>query len=103
MVRVSLRIRMRPHKRDEALNAIDALAERMRHAPGCSRCALLTEVEDHNSVALESEWTDMKSAEAFFDSRELQILRGIRILLRDEPLIVLDDVRERVTRMIGRS
>jgi hypothetical protein len=36
----------------------------------------------------------------FFNSREFQIFKGIRILLRDEPVIVLDEVRCRVTRLL---
>jgi len=101
MLRASLRLRMRPYKRAEALTAIDALAERMRQFVGCGRCAVFADVDDWNSVALESEWADLQSADQFFESREFQIFRGIRILLRDEPLVVLDDVRERVTRMVG--
>ena len=37
------------------------------------------------------------AAEAFFGSREFQIFKGVRILMREEPFIVLDDVRARVT------
>ena len=47
-----------------------------------------------------SEWNEPEHADAFFSSREFQIFKGIRILLRDEPYIVLDDVRTRLTRMM---
>jgi hypothetical protein len=44
-----------------------------------------------------------ENAEAFFSSRDFQIFKGIRILLRDEPVIVFDDVRSRVTRLMRSS
>ena len=75
----------------------------MRQAPGCRRCRLLVDTEDPNAFTLASEWLSPHTAESFFDSREFQIFRGIRILLREEPLLVLDEVRERVTRLIRAS
>jgi hypothetical protein len=42
-------------------------------------------------------------AETFFNSREFKIFKGIRILMRDEPFIVFDDVRTRVTRLMRAS
>jgi quinol monooxygenase YgiN len=100
MLTASLSFRVQPHKRAEALSAIDALVERMRLARGCGRSRVLSDVEDSNAFTVASEWSDTDSAEAFFQSREFQIFRGIRILLREEPTIVLDDVRARVTRLV---
>jgi hypothetical protein len=34
-------------------------------------------------------------------SRELQIFRGIRILLRSEPVVILDQVSNRLTRVLS--
>lgn len=96
----SLWFRIQPHKRAEVLSAIDALVERMRLARGCGRSRVLADVEDGNAFTVASEWSDPDCAEAFFQSREFQIFRGIRILLREEPTIVLDDVRARVTRLV---
>ena len=72
----------------------------MRTAQGCGRTSILTDTEDSNVVMVCSEWTDATAAEAFLSSREFQIFKGIRILLRNEPVIVLDDVRTRVTRLM---
>jgi hypothetical protein len=47
-----------------------------------------------------SEWTDPATADAFFASCDFRVFRGIRILLRDQPLIVLDDIRTRTTRLL---
>jgi hypothetical protein len=50
-----------------------------------------------------SEWNDANAAEAFFGSREFQIFKGVRILMREEPVIVLDEVSTRVTRLMRAS
>jgi quinol monooxygenase YgiN len=103
MLLASIGFRVQPHKRSEALSAIDALAERMRVFHGCARSRVLTDAEDVNLVYVSSEWTSADSAEAYFSSREFQIFKGVRILMREEPVIVLDEVRARVTRLLRAS
>jgi quinol monooxygenase YgiN len=103
MLLASISFRVQPHKRSEAFSAVDALVQRMRTAPGCARSRVLTDSEDENTFMLASEWTDANAAEAFFGSREFKIFKGVRILMRDEPFIVLDDVRARVTRLMRAS
>jgi quinol monooxygenase YgiN len=100
MLLATVSFRAQPHKRGEILSAIDETVARMRQAPGCGRCRLLVDTEDPNAFTLASEWQSTASAETFFDSREFQIFKGIRILLRDEPMIILDEVASRVTRLI---
>jgi quinol monooxygenase YgiN len=100
MLLATVSFRAQPHKRAELLSAIDETAERMRHAPGCQRCRLLVDNEDSNAFMLASEWQTLFAAEAFFASRDFQVFKGIRILLRDEPVMIFDDVRSRVTRLI---
>jgi quinol monooxygenase YgiN len=100
MVLASISFRLLPHKRAEALSAVDALAERMRSARGCARIRVMNDTEDANAFTMMSEWQEANDADAFFNSREFQIFRGIRILLRDEPYIVFDDVRTRMTRLM---
>jgi quinol monooxygenase YgiN len=103
MLLASISFRVRPYKRDEALSAVDALVERMRATNGCARGRILTDCEDQNLFVVASEWHDADAAEAFFESREFQIFKGVRILMREEPYIVLDDVRARVTRLMRAS
>ena len=103
MLLASISFRVRPYKRDEALSAVDALGERMRATHGCARGRILTDSEDQNLFVVASEWHDADAAEAFFESREFQIFKGVRILMREEPYIVLDDVRARVTRLMRAS
>jgi quinol monooxygenase YgiN len=100
MLLASLSFRAQPHKRAEALSAVDFLVQRMRGSTGCARTRILIDTEDANAFLIASEWSDHDAAEAFFTSREFQIFRGVRILMRDEPLIVLDDVRSRITRLL---
>jgi quinol monooxygenase YgiN len=100
MITASLCFRVRPHKVQEVLSAMEVLAERMRQAQGCGRSRLLSDVDDPTSYTLTSEWNDGESAEAFLNSPEFHVFRGIRILLRDEPYIRLDDIRAQVTRLL---
>jgi quinol monooxygenase YgiN len=100
MVLASLSFRAQPHKRSEVLSAIDDTADRMRRAPGCQRCRLLVDNDDANAFTLSSEWQSMPEAEAFVASREFQVLKGMRILLREEPAMVFDEICSRVTRVI---
>ena len=100
MLAASLCFRVLPHKRAEALSAVDALVIRMRTTAGCARSRIWSDADDANTLLIASEWADTASADAFFSSREFQIFKGIRILLRDEPIIVLDDIRTRVTRLL---
>ena len=100
MLLASVNLRVVPHKKAEALSAVDALVQRMRLTSGCARSRLLSDMDDTNAFLIASEWAEPSAAESFFASREFQIFLGIRILLRDEPLIVLDDIRSRITRLM---
>ena len=73
------------------------------NAPGCGRCRLLVDAEDANLFILASEWLSLAAADAFFESRNFQTFKGMRILLRDEPVIVLDEVQSRITRLVRAS
>lgn len=103
MLLASIAFRAQPHKRPEILSAVDETVQRMRHASGCERSRLMADADDPNAFAVFSEWHSVESADAFFNSRDFQIFKGIRILLRDEPVIVFDDVRSRVTRLMRSS
>jgi hypothetical protein len=75
----------------------------MRAASGCARSRVLSDAQDQNLFEVSTEGSDASAAEAFFGSREFQIFKGVRILMREEPFIVLDDVRARVTRLMRAS
>jgi quinol monooxygenase YgiN len=103
MLLASIAFRAQPHKRAEILSAVDETVRRMRNAAGCARSRLMADADDPNAFSVFSEWQSPENAEAVFGSRDFQIFKGIRILLRDEPVIVFDDVRSRVTRLMRSS
>lgn len=100
MLLASLSFRLQPHKRGEVLSAVDETIVRMRAAAGCTRTRLMADTDDPNAFTIHSEWQSAESAEAFFTSRDFQLFRGLRMLLRDEPIIVIDEIRSRVTRLV---
>jgi quinol monooxygenase YgiN len=100
MLLASIGFRVQPHKRAEVLSAVDETVRRMRQAAGCARSRLMADADDPNTFTVMSEWQSAANADTFFGSRDFQIFKGVRILLRDEPVIVLDDVRSRVTRLL---
>jgi quinol monooxygenase YgiN len=100
MLVASLGFRVQPHKRAEVLSAVDATLGWMRQAPGCTRSRLLADADDPNAFTVLSEWQSAGSADRFFTSREFQLFKGVRILLRDEPVIVFDEVQSRLTRLL---
>ena len=88
----SVTLRVHQSKRVEALSAIDELMRHMRASPGCLTCRLLVDAIDGTELMLVSEWDDRQDVDAFFGSRDFVILAGMRILLREEPRAVLDEV-----------
>jgi quinol monooxygenase YgiN len=100
MLLASISFRAQPHKRAEILSAVDEMVERMRGSAGCERGRLFADAEDPNAFTVVSEWLSAAEADAFFGSRGFQLFRGIRMLLRGEPLVVFDEVQHRVTRLL---
>jgi quinol monooxygenase YgiN len=100
MVLASISFRSQPHKRSELLSAVDDTVERMRSSDGCARCRLVVDTEDPNAFTIVSEWRAENDVEAFFNSRDFQIFKGARILLRDDAVLILDEVRCRATRVV---
>lgn len=100
MVLVSISLRAQAHKRAEVVSATDEMVELMRHSEGCTRARLLADSEDLNALTLVSEWRSSADADGFIGSREFQIFKGIRIMLRGEPVVVFDEVQARVTRLM---
>ena len=98
MVLAWIALRAQPHKRAEILSAVDDLVTRMRDSVGCARGRLLIDGDDPNTFTVLSEWHTADHADSFFNSRDFQVFKGIRILLRGEPFVMLDDVRARITR-----
>jgi quinol monooxygenase YgiN len=91
----SVTLRVHQRKRVEALSAIDELMRQMRGSPGCLSCRLLVDAVDGTDLMLISEWDERRDVEAFLGSRNFLILTGMRILLREDPQAVLDEITAR--------
>jgi quinol monooxygenase YgiN len=92
MLVVSVMLRIQPEKRSEFLGAIDSLLLRMRWLPGCLGCRLVGEHDAVDTWSIVCEWDDRRTFDRFLRSRELDILQGMRMLLRDDPRVTVDDV-----------
>ena len=101
MFLVSISFRAQPHKRSELLSAVDDTVTFMRRSTGCERCRVLVDCDDQNAFVVSSEWRLSADAERFLESRQFQMFRGARILLRDDATVVLDDVRNRAIRTLA--
>ncbi len=91
----SITLRVQAHKQAEVISAVEELMRRIRQASGCLACILTADTEHPNMFRFVSEWDDRNRLDAFLASREFTILLGMRILLRDDPVILVDDVRAR--------
>jgi len=88
----TVNLRLKEDKHSEAVSAIDGFIRRMHAWPGCLTCRLLTDAGDGQSLSLVSEWDSREALDSFLASREFLILQGMRVVLREEPQIVLDEI-----------
>src|SRR5262245_19850184 len=79
------------------------MVEKMRSLPACERCRLFVDAEHPEAFTLLSEWNAASEAEAFFNSTDSEGLDSIRMLLEEEPVLVLDEIASRVTLMISHA
>jgi quinol monooxygenase YgiN len=91
----SVTLRVQAHKQAEVISALEELMRHTRRAHGCLACRLSADTEHPTMFRFVSEWDERNSLDAFLTSREFAILLGMRILLRDDPVILVDDIRAR--------
>ena len=91
----AVRLRVDQRKRGEALSAIEQLMKNLRGAPGCLTCRLVLDADDGTELTLISEWDERHDVDGFLSSCDFLVLKGMRILLRDDPQVVLDQVASR--------
>jgi quinol monooxygenase YgiN len=97
----TVNLRVRDDKRSEALSAIDGFIRRMHMWPGCMTCRLLADADDSQMLTLVSEWDSREGLDGFLSSREFLILQGMRIVLRDDPQVILDEILLRSRLSLG--
>ena|SRR5204863_3671330 len=100
MVVTWVQARIHPHKEAEVLSAIDHLISRMSGQHRCEMTRLLSDCADPHSFFIVSEWASSADVHAFLASSDFEIFKGMRMLLRSQPIVVVDDVRHRLTRLI---
>jgi quinol monooxygenase YgiN len=94
-------MRVKDDKRTEALSAIDGFVRRMHTWPGCLTCRLMSDAGDTQLLTLVSEWDSREALDGFLTSREFLILQGMRMVLREEPQVILDEILLRSRMPIG--
>jgi quinol monooxygenase YgiN len=97
----TVNLRVRDDKRSEALSAIDGFIRRMHMWPGCMTCRLLTDAGDSQLLTLVSEWDSREGLDGFLASSEFLILQGMRVVLRDDPQVILDEILVRSRLSLG--
>jgi quinol monooxygenase YgiN len=88
----TVNLRVKDDKRSEALSAMDGFIRRMHAWPGCLTCRLMADAADCQLLTLVSEWDSREALDDFLSSREFLILQGMRIVLRDDPQVILDQI-----------
>jgi quinol monooxygenase YgiN len=97
----TVHMRVKDDKRTEALSAIDGFLRRMHTWPGCLTCRLMSDAGDTQLLTLVSEWDSREALDGFLASREFLILQGMRMVLREEPQVILDEILLRSRMPIG--
>jgi quinol monooxygenase YgiN len=97
----TVHMRVKEEKRSEALSAIDGFIRRLHTWPGCLTCRLMSDAGDGQLLTLVSEWDSREALDGFLSSREFLILQGMRIVLRDDPQVVLDEILLRSRMSLG--
>jgi quinol monooxygenase YgiN len=94
-------MRVKDDKRSEAMSAIDGFIGRMHTVPGCLTCRLMADTGDSQLLTLVSEWDSREALDGFLSSREFLILQGMRMVLRDDPQVILDEILLRSRMSLG--
>ena len=97
----TVNLRVKDDKRAEALSAIDGFVRRMHMWPGCLTCRLMTDAGDTQLLTLVSEWDSREALDGFLASREFLILQGMRLVLREDPQVILDEILLRSRMLLG--
>jgi quinol monooxygenase YgiN len=87
--------RVKPDKQTEFLASVADVMERARWLPGCLDCRLVANVEGGGGFSLVCEWSGPDGLDRFLRSPEFRVLKGMRILMDDEPRLVVDEVVRR--------
>lgn len=86
----TVRMRVRPEKREEFIQAMTDLTTRARRAPGCVAAHFYADSEDSNAFTLVEEWRRRRDLDRHLRSDEFAALIGASFLLSHAAEIALD-------------
>src|SRR5262245_53204247 len=86
----TVRMRVRPEKREEFIQAMTDLITRARRAPGCVAVHFYADSEDSNAFTLIEEWRRRRDLDRHLRSDEFAALIGASFLLSHAAEIALD-------------
>ena len=70
MILASLRMKVSPRKRDEALRVLKTIAEENRMLPGCTSCRIYEDMQEDNVIMFEERWRSEAELEKHLQSEE---------------------------------
>ncbi|HEX5109811.1 MAG TPA: antibiotic biosynthesis monooxygenase family protein [Vicinamibacterales bacterium] len=97
----TVHLRVKHDKRAEAFSALEGLVRRMLQWPGCLTCRVMADLSKSHELTLVSEWDSREALDGFLASGEVLILQGMRLVLHDDPQLVLDEVQLRSRLSLG--
>src|SRR5262245_20186044 len=86
----TIRMRVRPEKRDEFIQAMTDLTSRARRVPGCVAAHFYADGEDPNAFTLVEEWRGRRDLDRHLRSDEFAAVIGASFLLSHAAEIALD-------------
>ena len=81
MVSARIVLHVRPEKRAEFLSTLSAIIDRTLRLHGCIGSRLATDCDDADGYFLTFEWKRREAFNEFLNSKEMNVLRGMRGLL----------------------
>lgn len=92
MLVTSFGCHVKPEKEGELRSSLGNLLDRTRWLPGCLGCRLVAATDDPRAFTLIHEWSDRQALDAYLESGEYRVLRGMRFLMDEEPRMGVDEV-----------
>ncbi|HJZ04526.1 MAG TPA: putative quinol monooxygenase [Patescibacteria group bacterium] len=95
MIITTLRIKVRPEKRDEFLKTVRGILEPTRVEPGCIRYQFYQDIENENAFILVEEWETKEDLDRNIHRENYKRLMVLMDLLSEPPEIKINTVSHR--------
>jgi quinol monooxygenase YgiN len=87
MLILTVKMDVRPEKRDELFQTLFALMQQTRKERGCLNCHAYLSIEDENHINLVEAWESQEDLDYYLRSDRFSVLIGTRSLLNKPPEI----------------